>query len=114
MGVCDRTWRCPAGGLGEGTDVRFLRSFDFRKLALPGVAALCLVSAVAPRGHTAESGATLEERKLPMKFNWVACEAGCRGWVSAVGVVTADTPKDFDDFAQTRELTGATIVLDSS
>src|SRR6266404_4614471 len=38
----------------------------------------------------------------------------CRGWVSAVGVVTADSPKDFDDFARGRQLGGVTIVLDSS
>ena len=49
-----------------------------------------------------------------MKFNWVACEPNCRGWVSAVGIITADTPKDFEEFAQGRQLGGATVVLDSS
>jgi hypothetical protein len=49
-----------------------------------------------------------------MKFSWVACQPNCRGWVSAVGIVTADSPRDFDEFAQGRELDGATIVLDSS
>jgi hypothetical protein len=49
-----------------------------------------------------------------MKFSWVACEPNCRGWVSAVGVVTADSPKDFEDFARGRDLAGATVVLDSS
>ena len=49
-----------------------------------------------------------------MKFNWVACEPDCRGWVSAVGIVTADSPKDFEEFARGRQLIGATIVLDSS
>lgn len=49
-----------------------------------------------------------------MKFGWVACEPSCRGWVSAVGIITADTPKDFDDFARGRQLGGATVVLDSS
>ena len=57
---------------------------------------------------------TLEERKLPMQFSWVACQPDCRGWVSAVGIVTADSPKDFDEFARGRQLDGATIVLDSS
>jgi hypothetical protein len=73
-----------------------------------------LPGATATFGSSAHAGGTLEERKLPMKFNWVSCEGNCRGWVSAVGIVTADTPKDFDDFAQARDLTGATIVLDSS
>jgi hypothetical protein len=36
------------------------------------------------------------------------------GWVSAVGIVTADSPRDFDEFARGRQLGGATIVLDSS
>src|SRR4051794_5089422 len=49
-----------------------------------------------------------------MRFSWVACEPNCKGWVSAVGVVTADSPHDFDEFARGRDLTGATIVLDSS
>jgi hypothetical protein len=49
-----------------------------------------------------------------MRFSWVECQPNCRGWVSAVGIVTADTPKDFDDFAQGRQLDGVTIVLDSS
>ncbi len=49
-----------------------------------------------------------------MKFGWVACEPACRGWVSAVGIITADTPKDFDDFARGRQLGGTTVVLDSS
>jgi hypothetical protein len=34
--------------------------------------------------------------------------------VSAVGIVTADTPGDFDEFARGRALAGVTIVLDSS
>ena len=75
-------------------------------IALPGV--------VATLGGVAHAGATLEERKLPMRFAWVACQPNCRGWVSAVGIVTADTPRDFDDFARGRQLGGATIVLDSS
>ena len=31
-----------------------------------------------------------------------------------MGIVTADSAKDFDEFAQTRDLRGATVVLDSS
>jgi hypothetical protein len=75
-----------------------------------GAAALC----IAMLGTSAYAGASLEERKQPMKFNWVECKPNCRGWVSAVGIVTADSPKDFDDFARGRQLGGATMVLDSS
>jgi hypothetical protein len=62
----------------------------------------------------ARAGTALEERKQPMKFSWVDCGPDCRGWVSAVGIVTADTPKDFEDFAHGRPLGGTTMVLDSS
>jgi hypothetical protein len=73
---------------------------------LPGIVA-------TPNG-LARAGATLEQRKLPMRFSWVACQPNCRGWVSAVGIVTADSPRDFEEFARGRQLGGATIVLDSS
>jgi hypothetical protein len=79
-------------------------------------AALCIAlpGLVAMLGGSAHAGVALEERKLPMKFSWVACQPNCRGWVSAVGIVTADSPRDFDEFARGRQLGGATVVLDSS
>ena len=73
-----------------------------------------IVGLMAMLGGSAHAGVALEERKLPMKFSWVACQPNCRGWVSAVGIVTADSPRDFDEFARGRQLGGATIVLDSS
>jgi hypothetical protein len=88
----------------------------FRGCAALFVAALCLAvpATLATLGGSAHAGGTLEERKLPMQFNWVACQPHCGGWISAVGIVTAESPKDFDAFAQGRDLRGATIVLDSS
>jgi hypothetical protein len=66
-------------------------------------------------GTAAHAGGTLEVRKLPMHFELATCEGACSGsWISAIGVVTADTPKAFEDFARNRDLAGATIVLDSS
>ena len=102
--------------MGGGTNLRLVRSLDFRGWALLGAAGLCLAvpGVIAALGGSAHAGVTLEERKLPMRFSWVACQPNCRGWVSAVGVVTADSPKDFDEFARGRQLGGATIVLDSS
>ncbi len=96
--------------------MRLVRSLDIRGWALLGAAALCLAvpGAVTTPVNSAQAAVTLEERKLPMRFNWVACEPNCRGWVSAVGIVTADSPRDFDEFSRDRDLTGATIVLDSS
>jgi hypothetical protein len=73
-----------------------------------------LPAIVTTSGNSAHAGSALEERKLPMRFTWVACGSDCRGWVSAVGIVTADSPQDFEDFARGRDLRAATIVLDSS
>jgi hypothetical protein len=83
---------------------------------LVGTAACCvaLSGAIPTIATSAHAGSTLEERKLPMKFDWIACEPNCRGWVSAVGIITSDTPKDFEEFARGRQLGGATVVLDSS
>jgi hypothetical protein len=96
--------------------LKLLKWFDLRGLVLLGAAALCtaLPAIVLTSGNSAHAGGTLEERKLPMRFNWVACGPDCRGWVSAVGIVTADSPQDFEAFARGRDLRGATLVLDSS
>lgn len=65
-------------------------------------------------GAPACAAAMHEDRKVPMHFTWVACEPNCQGWIGAVGIVTGDTPADFDEFARGRDLGGATIVLDSN
>jgi hypothetical protein len=93
-----------------------MRSLDLRGWAQLGAAALCfaLPGVLSTLGGSAQAGTVLEERKLPMKFSWVACEPNCRGWITAVGIITADSPNDFDEFARGRDLHGATIVLDSS
>ena len=41
------------------------------------------------------------------------CGDKCRTWISASGAITADTPRDFEAFAKSRKLDGATIALDS-
>jgi hypothetical protein len=43
-----------------------------------------------------------------------ACADRCRIFISAVGAITKDTPSDFATFARGRDLTGTTLVLDSS
>ncbi|MEY9185814.1 hypothetical protein ABIG06_007368 [Bradyrhizobium sp. USDA 326] len=93
-----------------------LTSLNLRGWLLVGTAVfgVALAGAVATFGSSARAGNTLEERKLPMKFSWVACEPNCRGWISAVGIITADTPRDFEEFSRGRQLGGATVVLDSS
>ena len=96
--------------------MRLVKSIRIGGWTLVCAAALCIAlpAILAGDGGRAHAGVSLEERKLPMKFSWVACEPNCRGWVSAVGIVTADSPKAFDEFAHGRQLAGATIVLDSS
>jgi hypothetical protein len=54
-----------------------------------------------------------EELKAPMQFTWVVCEPNCPGWIGAVGVITGESPKNFEEFARGRDLDGATVVLDS-
>src|ERR1700760_3824563 len=107
---------CLIGGLREGTKLRLVKSFDLRGWALIGAAVLCigLPGATMPLGDAAHAGGTPGERKLPMRFSWVACEPNCGGWISAVGIVTGESPSDFDQFAHGRHLDGATVVLDSS
>src|SRR3981189_2000502 len=101
---------------GEGTNLRLVKSFRSSGRALLGAAVLCIAlpAMTAGDGGRAHAGVTLEARKMPMRVSGVACQPNGRGWVSAVGIVTADTPQDFEEFARGRQLGGATIVLDSS
>jgi len=57
-----------------------LRTFKMLGISMLGVVSLAVAASIGVR---AQAGGVLEERKLPMKFNWVTCEPGCRGWVSA-------------------------------
>jgi hypothetical protein len=65
------------------------------------------------------ASAQVADRTLPMRFDLRQqgpadiCGAQCPLWISASGAITADTPRDFELFAQGRDLTGATVVLDS-
>ncbi|MBN8964057.1 MAG: hypothetical protein J0H89_01460 [Rhizobiales bacterium] len=70
--------------------------------------AACSIAVAAP-----------DARAMPMHFDlWTegsaqTCGETCRTWVSAVGAITADTPRDFDAFAKSHNLAGVTIALDS-
>jgi hypothetical protein len=96
--------------------LKLVTSLKSRGWALLGATAFCLAlqGAITTLGNSAHAGGTLEERKQPMHFKWNACQPDCKGWVSAVGIVTSDSPREFDEFAKGRQLAGATIVLDSS
>ena len=55
----------------------------------------------------------------PMHFEWRregpadVCGPSCRRWISAVGYITADTPKEFEAFTKDPGTRGAVLVLDS-
>src|ERR1700710_957521 len=107
-------YHCLAWGVGEGSNWRLSLKFGGSVLLCAAALCIALTGPVATSGGSAHAGGTLEERKLPMRFTWVACQPNCRGWGGAGGIVTADSPKEFDEFARTRQLGGATVVLDSS
>ena len=53
-----------------------------------------------------------------MHFVWhdpspTNCDASCRGWVSAVGVIDSDSVQLFNDLATSHDMQGVTVVLDS-
>jgi hypothetical protein len=60
-----------------------------------------------------------QARNLPMNFEWrregpvETCGKDCRTWISAVGVITSDTPREFAKFIQAKEPRGIMIALDS-
>ena len=59
------------------------------------------------------------DRVLPMHFELrtqgptETCGMNCKLFIGASGAITADTPRNFLVFAQNRDLTGATVVIDS-
>jgi hypothetical protein len=67
----------------------------------------------------AKDDAKADAKAASMRFEWRAegpaekCDRNCRIWVSAVGVITDDSPRDFNKFAKENDLRGATLVLDS-
>ena len=79
--------------------------------------AIALASAALVRPLPASAQAA--DRTLPMHFDLRLqgpaddCGAKCQLWISASGAITAETARDFELFAQGRDLTGATVALDS-
>src|SRR3954462_306491 len=85
-----------------------------RLASAAGAVAAGLLFASSP-----QLSAAPDTRAQPMQFEqWTegpaqACGDKCRTWISASGAITADTPRDFEAFAKTRNLQGTTIALDS-
>jgi hypothetical protein len=80
---------------------------------------LALIATSASVFLTNQSSAQGESKPATMQFEWrtegpvAQCGRSCRTWISAVGLVTDRTARDFDIFATENSLRGATIVLDS-
>jgi hypothetical protein len=79
---------------------------------------LCALALAAPAvllPMTARSS----DRALPMRFDLrqsdgtSGCGRPCRAFIEANGAITADTPRDFENFAKNRDLRGMTMALDS-
>src|SRR5882724_3810826 len=85
------------------------------RLILGGVGLLsCAVLAYA------QPPARIDDAALAsMRFEWKhegpaeVCGNACRTWISASGAITTDTPKDFEKFAEHRDVRGATLAIDS-
>jgi hypothetical protein len=65
------------------------------------------------------SAAKDESKPASMRFEWrlegpaEQCGKSCRTWISASGVITDDTAREFERFAAETDARGATLVLDS-
>jgi hypothetical protein len=86
-----------------------------RYLAGASVLAAACVLAFA----NATSIAKDDSKPAPMRFEWrtegpvAQCGQHCRTWISAVGVISEGTARDFELFAKKHNPRGATLVLDS-
>src|SRR5262245_43938599 len=83
---------------------------------LGGAFALACGAAQAIAGSALPSD---DNGSSPMRFEWRregpadVCGAHCRTWISAVGYITADTPREFEAFAKDPKVRGGVLVLDS-
>ena len=79
---------------------------------------LCALALAAP-AVLLPIAAQASDRALPMRFDLrkadasSGCGSSCRSFIEANGAVTADTPRDFENFAKNRDLRGMTMALDS-
>jgi hypothetical protein len=84
------------------------------RLVWAGLALACSAAPVLAGSPPAATDAS-----APMRFEWrhegpaEACASNCRVWISAVGYLTSDTAREFEAFAQKKDVSGAVLVLDS-
>jgi hypothetical protein len=67
-----------------------------------------------------EAAASADPRSQEMRFDLLregpteACGSSCGAWVSAIGVITEDTPSVFERFATQHDIRGTAIALNSA
>ncbi|HEY7299942.1 MAG TPA: hypothetical protein VH684_18705 [Xanthobacteraceae bacterium] len=78
------------------------------------LATVCILGFATDRSVAKDDG-----KAAAMRFEWrregPADECGqfCRRWISAAGIVSESTARDFEAFAKESDVRGATLVLDS-
>jgi hypothetical protein len=78
-----------------------------------------LLAASTVTGLVQSASAADDLRGLPMSFDMRSdgtletCRTKCRSWVAAVGSITSETPRQFENFARTHDVRGAVIAFDS-
>src|SRR5215831_1555616 len=86
----------------------------FRSICGGLALAVCSLSVLSGAPRQQEDLSTLPMRfALHQEGPADVCGQNCRPLTSARGMITADTPRDFDDFVRSHNVRGATVVLDS-
>lgn len=86
---------------------------------ISALAALLLWPLPAMAQTTAPAPPDQQAERPAMRFEWMReapaerCGEKCREWISATGRIIPATPAEFEAFAATRSVRGATVVLDS-
>jgi len=77
------------------------------------VLAVCSLSVLSGAPRPDDISASPMRFALHHEGSAETCGTNCRVLISASGMITADTPREFEVFARERDVRGATIVLDS-
>jgi hypothetical protein len=77
-----------------------------------GVALVCLFSVMSAPVAESEA-ARAPAMQFALRQETGACGDTCRTWISASGLIEAETARDFEAFAETNDVRGATLVLNS-
>src|SRR5437868_4948906 len=86
---------------------------------LVGAVVLACAGLLVSANHGSAAKDAPKDDESAMRFEWRVegpaeqCGRSCRRWISAIGVVTDHTARDFEAFAKINNVRGGTLVLDS-